>query len=509
VKRLVLVIGGGPVGLTTALLLVRHGMRVMLVEREKHPRRPVRTVALDDESLRVWQTCGIADRIVSDWDGGPDGEVMCRYLTPGGRTFLGLRQAEGDFGYPQAVAVHEGRIAEALSAAVERHAGIEVRRGETVVALSQDEDLVEVGLRCSDGHLRHERASWAIACDGAESAVRGLLGVAMPGETLEAPWLVANVVERAPVLHATIRCDPRRPSVMVSVPHGVRRIECMLTEPEADVIRNDDHAARTMLASVWPEAAQAHIMERAVLRFEARIAERWRVGRVFLAGDAAHVSPPFAGQGLAAGLRDAANIAFKLAGATQGWLPIDVLDTYERERRPHQERLIRLAMRLGRLMTPRTMASAIAVQGIVRAATAFPFVDRMLHLRGRAIRPRYREGFVGDGRLAGTYLPQPHVRTADSEPRRLDDLLGERMTWIAVGRGAERGALQGVAVAPGDTVLIENRDFKDPERVLQRTFGRRSVLFVRPDRVVHTHLQPSRASWRLLRRQPCPSPQVA
>lgn len=507
--RRVLVIGGGAVGLTTALLLARYGMRVTLVERERSPRRGVRTVALDDESLRVWQACGIADRIVSDWDGGPDGEVMCRYLTPGGRTFLGLRQAEGDLGYPQAVAVHEGRIAEALAAAVDRHPAIEVRRGETVVALAQEADGVEVALRDADGHVRRSRAAWAIACDGCESAVRGLLGVAMPGHRLDAPWLVANVAEPAPVLHATIRCDPRRPSVMVSVPHGVRRIECMLRESEADEVRRDGAAARAMLASVWPEAAKADILDRAVLRFEARIADRWRVGRVFLAGDAAHVSPPFAGQGLAAGLRDSANLAFKLAGAAQGWLPVAVLDTYERERRPHQERLTRLALRLGRLMTPRSMTAAIAMQGVVRALTALPFADRVLHLRGRAIRPRYREGFIGIGRRAGTYLPQPNVRTADGEPRMLDDLLGERMTWIALGRDAERGALQGLAVASGDTVLIENRDFKDPGRILQRTFGRRSVVLVRPDRVVHTHLQPSRAPWRLLGRQPCPSPQFA
>lgn len=508
-SRRVIVIGGGPVGLTAALLLARYGMRVALVERELRPRRRVRTVALDDESLRVWQACGIADRIASDWDGGAEGEVMCRYLTPGGRTFLGLRQTGGDLGYPQAVAVHEGCIAEALSAAVERHPGIVVHRGETAVSLSQDDDGVEIGLRDEAGHLRHERGSWAIACDGCDSVVRGLLGVDMPGETLESSWLVANVAESTPVLHATIRCDPRRPSVMVSVPHGVRRIECMLEDREADSVRSDEGAARAMLASVWPEAARAEIIERAVLRFDARIARHWRVGRVFLAGDAAHVSPPFAGQGLAAGLRDAANLAFKMAGAAQGWLPTAVLETYERERRPHQERLTRLALRLGRLMTPRSMAAALATQGIVRAATALPFADRMLHLRGRAVRPRYREGFIGAGRLAGDYLPQPKVGTVDGQVRMLDELLGERMTWIALGRGSERGAMQGIPVASGDTVLIENRDFRDPARVLQGTFGRRSVLLVRPDRIVHTHFRPSLAPWRLLRKQPCPAIQFA
>ncbi len=506
--RRVLVIGGGPVGLTAALLLARHGMRVTLVERDVSPRRGVRTVALDDESLRVWQACGIGERISDDWDGGPDGELMCRYLTPGGRTFLGIRQAAGDLGYPQAVAVHEGRIAEALAAAVDRHPSITVRRGAAVASIEQDAQGVLVGLR-GEGSVTQERAAWLIACDGRDSTVRRLLDVAMPGEHLASPWLVANLAETRPVLHAEIRCDPRRPSVMMSVPHGVRRIECMLREREADAVGADDGLARRLLASVWPEASGAEILDRAVLRFEARIAARWRIGRVFLAGDAAHVSPPFAGQGLAAGLRDAANLAFKIAGAALGWLPMEVLDTYERERRPHQVRLTRLAMRLGRLMTPRSMPIAVAVQGIVRAATALPFADRVLHLRGRAIRPRYREGFVGAGPSAGAYLPQPLVRTPDGGTCLLDGLLGDRMTWIAVGRGSERGALHGAEVAPGDTVLIENRDFRDPERRLQRTLGRRSVVLVRPDRFIHTHVAPSRIPWRRMRSNACPSPHLA
>lgn len=504
----VLIIGAGPVGLTAALLLARHGLRVALFERRVAPSVEPRAVSLDDEGLRIWQGCGLEELLREDWAGGEEGQCICSYLDGNERTFLRIHQRTSELGHPHAVTIHQGRIEAKLLHAAERNPLIDVHRGWAVRTIRQTEESVIITGLDADGSEFVCDAPWAVACDGAGSLVRGQLGIALLGEELRHPWLVANFIDCGEPGHVVIRCRARRAAVTMPIPHGLRRVEVELDSDDDGAWMNDDAAVRRRLLAGWDKAMEAPLVNVARCRFRTMVAARWREGRVFLAGDAAHTMPPFAGQGLGAGLRDVANLSFKIAGVTQGWLAPSALDSYEEERRPHLTRMTRLASRLGRLMSPKSTLGATLLHGLLRVISAAPALGGSWLLRGPAIQPTLDRGFLAPSAWAGRYLPQPTVLLHDQRQVRFDQLLGPRMTWIILAprSGGPPGPprLQPPLLHPCDTVLIEGRDFRDPEQILRRRYGAASLLLVRPDRVVHSHIRPSRIRSTRLRSTRCP-----
>ena len=484
----VLVIGGGPVGLTCSLLLAQQGLRVALIEKQSSNRLGLGAVALDDECLRIWQSCGLEQILCDDWEAGENGSVMCEYLDARGRPFIQINQHDSDLGYPHAVAINLGCIIEKLRNHVDQHTSIEVFSGCKMSDIREQEDRVTIKCKNLDNETLSLNASWAIACDGSSSKTREILNIPFRGKTLKNPWLVVDFDDHNQNGHAQFRCFPNKAIVTVPMPHGTRRIERMLDPDTVDAqLLDDETQIRNLLLQAWDGAISSPIRAKAIMRFHARIAERWRIGRIFLAGDAAHQTPPFAGQGLATGLRDASNLCFKIAGVHQGWLDEQVLDTYELERRPHQEKMIKLALRLGSIMAPKSRLHANCMHGTLRTLMMIPAVRTRLQLRGAGIRPRIRSGFLNTSKFSGSYLPQPWINTEGSNRVRLDELLGRRMTWISLGNRRDYGAINISFLNPCDTLLVENRDFQDPDLFLQRRFGEGSLLLIRPDRVIHTH----------------------
>ncbi|MBX3377941.1 MAG: FAD-dependent monooxygenase [Phycisphaeraceae bacterium] len=506
----VIVVGAGPVGLTAALLLARHGLRVEVIDKNLSPATEPRAVSLDDEGLRIWQSCGVGELLRDDWAAGEQGQCICTYQDGRGRPFLRIRQRTSELGYPHAALIHQGLIEQKLQQAAGMHPLIRLRRGLRIDHVEQTGEAVTLQGARTGGESFESRAPWMIACDGANSTVRRELGIGMEGASLEQPWLVANLTDHGDPGHVTISCRTKAAAVTLPLPHGLRRVEVQLDAGDDGAWISDEGQVRKRLASCWPGAMEARIVSAAICRFRARVAAQWRLGQVFLAGDAAHVMPPFAGQGLGAGLRDAGNLTFKIAGVVQGWLSPQVLETYELERRPHVERIMRLSCRLGRLMSPGSRLEGTLTHTALRLVGVSRRLSGRWLLRGPNIQPTLKRGFLMPSPHAGRYLPQPEVVGPDHRRVRLDEMLGRRMTWIILaGRERSRTRLRPPLLQPCDTVITEGRDFHDPDKVLRRRYGPGSVLLVRPDRVVYCHIKPSRKRPSSTRRPACLSDRVA
>jgi 3-(3-hydroxy-phenyl)propionate hydroxylase len=474
----VVVVGAGPVGLTVALLLAARGRPVHVVERHRKPYPLPRAVHLDDEVFRVLQAAGVADQVLAR----SRPMAGLRLLDGRHRVLAEFRRSPdaGLYGWPQGSFVHQPDLEAVLAAAAGADPRITVERGVEVTALAEGEDGATVTLRLRDGGTgRSVAAAAVLGCDGANSAVRSLIGATMRDLGPPDRWLVLDVRSTTPLpvwpgAHQV--CDPRRPATFMPVTADRYRWECRMA-PEETV-----HGLMTpvflagLLAPVDPAAVE---FERAVeYTFRAQIADRWRSGRVLLAGDAAHLSPPFVGQGLGLGLRDVHQLAWKLADVLTGAARDDLLDTYQAEREPHARALIGVARLLGRLMTGGGRAGSALRRGVLAAVRRIPAVERLATDSGT---PPLRKGPLVERRgragrrLAGLLVPQPEV-LVDGRPCRLDDVLGPGEAELR--RDGERLLMRR---ADGGEVPVE-----DPSGTLLRWLrqGGASAVRIRPDRIV-------------------------
>ncbi len=478
----VVIVGAGPTGVTAATLLAQYGVECLVLDRWESVYPQPRAVHLDDEIFRIIARLGIADEFSTISRPALGLQLRDRDM----RVLAEFQRdsAESAHGHPQANMFDQPELEALLRANLKRHPQAVLRNNSEVT------DIARIGPRRVQvtfadrvsGQTHRVETTYLLGCDGANSIVRAAIGSTMEDLKFQQRWLVVDVDTTADLnqwdgVHQV--CDPHRAATFMRVGHTRYRWEFRLlsgeTAADFDTIAELHPLIHPWVEHVAPE--QLKIVRVAEYTFRAQLADRWRRDNIFLLGDAAHLTPPFIGQGMGAGIRDAMNLSWKLAGVVNGWLPDSVLSTYEQERKPHVRYLIRFALAVGRAMTAGGELGNFARRAVVPRLHLIPGVRE--RIVDSATPPLHRSALVmksrGRSRLAGHLCPNPVL----AEGKRLDSVVGHRfavITSTALTRHqhdelARRGAVV-VAADPGSELADWLRT------------GRATAAVLRPDRTV-------------------------
>jgi 3-(3-hydroxy-phenyl)propionate hydroxylase len=418
----VLVVGAGPVGLTMANMLGQAGIKTLLIDQHASLSGMPRAVALDDEGMRALQSVDLIQQITPHMLLGYDHHFLGRH----GQLLLKINPTAEEFGFPKRNRFHQPELERQLLAGLGRFANVEVSFGTKLTQLTVGAYGSEVEFE-RDGSRGRINAQYVVACDGASSTARQILGIAMQGESHPDPWIVIDT-ENNPDEARFSRAvgTPSRPNVNVPGPSGTRRYEFMLLphEREGDVLSHD---MLNRLLTPWCDTSKVRIARHAVYTFHSLVADRFcEQRRVFLAGDAAHMMPPFQGQGMNSGLRDAANLSWKISAVLRGELGAAILDSYEQERKPHVLDMVALSRRVGAILMTRSPLVSWLRDMLFQICARLPMTRPYLTQMRFKPRPKAAKGyFVPAGCLAGQMFPQPSVLTRDGIRRPLDEVLGK------------------------------------------------------------------------------------
>ena len=502
----VVVVGAGPVGLTLANILGLQGVRTLVVDERATLIDYPRGVGLDDESLRTFQAIGLVDRILPH----TVPNQILRFVDAKRRVLAEMAPPDARFGWPKRNGFVQPLVDAELLSGLDRFEHVDVWWGRPMTSCAETDGAVRVELDGEAGP-KNLRARYVVGCDGGRSTTRRLMGVSFDGTTSPTRWLVVDVAND-PLGHpnSEVGADPRRPYASISIAHGIRRFEFMIHANETDEQAEDPAFLSRMLASLVPHPDRVDVIRHRVYTHHSRIAGTFRRGRLLLAGDAAHLMPVWQGQGYNSGIRDAANLGWKLAAVVTGYAEDALLDTYDVERRKHARAMIDLSTMVGRVISPTNRRVAAARDLLVRSASIVPSLKRyVLEMRFKPM-PRYEQGAVVHSEPrrtdspVGTLFVQPRVDTREHQNVLLDDVLGGGfavLCWnnnpreiLGATAFANWKALGAKFVAARPLSQLHWTGHDDPDVVVVGDRGghlkawfdthQESVLFLRPDRCI-------------------------
>jgi 3-(3-hydroxy-phenyl)propionate hydroxylase len=441
----VLIVGGGPTGLAAANALGQLGVQVLLVEQDPGVAELPRAVSVDDEAMRFMQRLGLADQmrdVVLPGTGtkyfGRNGQLLVYTQGP----------ARSPNGQPIKNPIDHSEFQSVLLRGLSRFANVETRHETRFTGFEAHPDGVTATVE-AEGREETVTARYLLGADGGRSLVRTLIGEEpMTGSAFEERWLVVDTVhDHHDERYAMHYGDPERPRVVVVGRNGRCRYEFLIHDDEQPTDAELPDFA-IPLVSTYRTLAVEDVVRSAIYKFYALVADNFSQGRAFILGDAAHMMPPFAGQGLNSGLRDAANLSWKIAAQVQGRAGRELLDSYTLERQPHVKATVALSVRLGAIMMTRSRTKAWARDVLIKTLGRVPASKRVL-MKALSRPPSfYPNGFSVDARagsLAGGMLIQAPVIDAAGHVVGLDDVIGPGFSLLAV--QADRRCFEGLSAA--------------------------------------------------------------